>query len=532
MFETARPKPIELREYQKDAVRNARLLIKEGIRRILIIAPTGAGKTVVFAHIIAGAITLGSPCLVIAHRRELIDQTVRKVLAAGVPAEHVGVIMANDSRRNPRALVQVASVDTLRNRRPLPPAKLVVIDECHRALANSYVQIAEGYPDAVHLGFTATPWRLDGKGLGRFYSEPIVVATVQQLIEEGFLVRPRVFSHPERTDLTGVTIRGGDYNEEQLAVVVKNDRRRMGNIVEHWHRHAAGLRTLAFAVDVEDSIQMAEAFRASGVTAEHLDGTTAIMERKAILHRFTRGETLVVTNCAVLTEGYDEPLAKCCILARPTKSRTLYFQRVGRVLRVIDGQPEITSAIILDHEGSALEHGLPQDPQEYSLEDASKRKKSSGSISFRTCERCYAALPSGTLECPECGFVFPVETREIREVDGDLVEIRRAQEELVTELRHRIHRIAGQIDGSRAWTFGETNRRLFNRYRKSRQEMGAIELRAVLAYLESGQFATDNPVPVRAIEPPPSPARAPVAKRSPVRPGWLDAAEEVVDWKL
>lgn len=262
-----------------------------------------SGKTVLFARLVAGACAKISPSLILAHRGELLEQTWRKVEDAGVPREQLGMIWASDRRANARALCQIASVQTLVRRRP-PPAKLVVIDESHRALSESYLQLVAEYPDAVVVGFTATPWRLDGKGLGQLYEKLVVVATVPELIEQGFLCKPRVFSHPTKPDLSGVKLKGGDYDERALAKAV-DTKVLIGSIVEHWQLHAQGARTIAFAASVEHSKNIAQAFIDAGIPAEHVDGETPADDRAAILARLASGETRVISNCSLFTEGFD-----------------------------------------------------------------------------------------------------------------------------------------------------------------------------------------------------------------------------------
>jgi superfamily II DNA or RNA helicase len=315
--------------------------------------------------------------------------------------------------------VQVASIDTLRNR-PKPPAEVVIIDEAHRALAKSYRDLAAHYVDAVQLGLTATPYRADGKGLGSAYQELVVVASPRQLIGEGYLVAPHVFTVPQEAlpDLAGVPIKGGDYDESQLAAAV--DRTHLvGNIVEHWRKHAGGIRTVAFAVSVAHSKHIVARFQEAGVAAEHLDGTTPGSERDAILARLDSGATQVVSNCGVLCEGWDQPAVKCAILARPTKSTGLYLQQAGRILRPWQN----TQAIILDHAGCAHEHGLPDDDREFSLEGRPKRSRGGGGsavAAVRTCGSCYAVVSALTRVCPSCGNEL---VGNPEERDGALVEM-------------------------------------------------------------------------------------------------------------
>ncbi|MDY0004940.1 MAG: helicase-related protein, partial [Polyangia bacterium] len=358
--------------------------------------------------------------LFIAHRRELNNQASGRLVQMGLPEPAVGVIMAQDPRRRPTAAVQVASIDTLRNR-PKPRADIVIIDEAHRASSRSYRDLAAHYPGAIHIGLTATPYRADGRGLGDMYDELVQVSSPSELIREGYLVEPRVFTVPPDAlpDLSSVRVRRGDYHEAELAEAV--DRQALiGNIVEHWHRHAQGLRTVAFAVSVKHSMHIAEQFRQAGVPAEHLDGTTPLELRDAILRRIDAGETLVVSNCSCLQEGWDQPSVKCAILARPTKSTGLYLQQAGRILRPWGG----LQAVILDHAGCALEHGLPQDDRAFSLDSAKKPRKGTGAgPPLKTCEQCYAVVPAPTHICPECGFVFQPPREVPEEASGDLVEV-------------------------------------------------------------------------------------------------------------
>jgi superfamily II DNA or RNA helicase len=287
---------IHLRPYQTRAIEALRESVRGGARRIVLAAATGSGKTTIAGRLIERSTDRKRRSLFIAHRRELINQAYERLLAMGLPEGEVGVIMAKDPRTNPGATVQVASIDTLRNR-PKPFADVVIVDECHRALAKSYQDLADYYDRSIHLGLTATPYRADGRGLGDRYDALIPVSSPKELIDEGFLVAPRVFTVPERSlpDLKGIRTQAGDYKINQLAEAV--DRSGLvGDIVDHWHRHAKGRRTVAFAVNVSHSIHIAEQFRAAGVRAEHLDGTTPTEERDAILARVDSGETQVVSG--------------------------------------------------------------------------------------------------------------------------------------------------------------------------------------------------------------------------------------------
>jgi superfamily II DNA or RNA helicase len=408
---------VALRPYQIDAIERARGRIEAGCRRLLMVAPTGAGKTTIAGQMIASAAARGTRALFVAHRRELINQTYARLCAMGIAEAKVGVIMGSDPRRRPGAPIQVASIATLRAR-PKPVADLVFVDECHLALAASYRALQEHYPNAVHIGLTATPYRGDGRGLGAAYDELLVVASPRELIDAGYLVDPRVLPVPpdELPDLRAVKLKRGDYDERALAAAV--DRKRLvGNIVEHWLAHARGVRTVAFAASVNHSMHIAARFRDAGVPAEHLDGTTPTAERDAILARLERGETRVVSNACVLQEGWDQPAVKCAILARPTRSTGLYLQQAGRILRPWRDTP----ALILDHAGCALAHGLPQDDRDYSLAGEREVRRGGGEAVTKACA-CGAVLAAAKRICPQCGAEL-VQAEVHDEAPAELVEL-------------------------------------------------------------------------------------------------------------
>lgn len=471
---------MNLRPYQLEGIERVRETIRGGKRHIVLVLPTGGGKTVVTAELFRSAYEKGKSALFVAHRKELIDQTVAKLRDAGIPQSGIGVIMASDSRRNPVARVQVASVDTLRNRQP-PPADLVAFDECHRSLSKSFVDLAEHYSAAVLLGLTATPYRADGRGLGELYDAIVTLVRPRDLIAQGYLVEPRTMTVPkdQLPDLDGVKTSGGDYDETELQAAVDKGAL-VGSIVEHWQRLADNRRTVVFAVCVEHSRHIVERFRAAGIAAEHLDGETPREAREAILERLRAGATRVVSNCGVLTEGWDCPPVKCCILARPTKSAGLYLQMAGRILRPW----ESLKALILDHAGNAMVHGLPQDDREFSLA-APKRKGASNACPTRTCPECFQVLPAACGVC-DCGHAFETEPREaIREVEGQLVEVDPVVHER-EQVRLQVSRAVGRFCREHGFEFSDANKAIWARFRKRRADQSTEDLRAVLEFISNG----------------------------------------------
>jgi DNA repair protein RadD len=413
-----------LRPYQLDVVTQIEHAIETGERRILVVAPTGSGKTVVASAIINGFTERYCPVVVLAHRKEIIDQTAKKLRGSRI--RH-GIVKAGYSPR-PMERVQVASLQTLWVRAmrseamTLPPADLLVVDECHHATARTWRKLIEAYPDAVLIGLTATPCRGDGCGLGGIFTIMIEAPQVPDLIGLGFLVRSRVYAPVKQPNLRGVHVRHGDYVENELAARMDNPKL-VGDIVTHWHKFGERRKTVAFAVNVAHSQHLCNEFVCGGVRAEHLDGGTPDDEREAILGRLASGETELICNCMVLTEGWDMPEVGCAILGRPTKKMGLYRQMIGRVLRPAEGK---TDAIILDHSGAVFQHGLPEDRVAWTL-DRERKATSPAHIARLTqhegklieCTQC-GALRLGGKPCPHCGFLPKQPPRDVFVADGEL----------------------------------------------------------------------------------------------------------------
>ena len=389
-----------LRPYQIQAIDDVRSAIRSGKRRIMLQIPTGGGKTLTGASMIAGAVDKGSRSLFVAHRLELIDQTVTAFARLGILS--LGVIRSNDRRSDPSQPIQVASVQTLaRRRQVVRDVKLVFVDEAHRAAGASYERhVWAAYPDAVIVGLSATPCRTDGKPLGKYFDAMVSGPSYSSLIKQGHLVEPYVYSTPVLPDLSSVRTVAGDYNAEDLEAAV-NRSALIGSLLSEWRRRASDRRTVIFAVSVAHSKAIVQLFSEDGVRAEHLDGTTPEDLRRGILARLASGETQVVVNVGVLCEGWDLPSCKCLVLARPTKSLVLYMQMAGRILRPFEG----VKPIILDHGGNVDRHGMPHADREWSLEDQVQK---GGTAPAKTCPACFAMIGSAMMSCPHCGHEFPV----------------------------------------------------------------------------------------------------------------------------
>jgi DNA repair protein RadD len=415
---------MNLRPYQEAVIADFDRTVATGQKRVILVAPTGSGKTIIGAAIINKYVARRKGVLVLAHRREIISQTSKKLHAHGIPH---GIIQAGVQ---PRELedVQVASIQTLwkravhTGRMDLPPAELLVVDECHHAPAETYRKIIDAYPDATLLGLTATPCRGDGRGLGGIFDAIVECPQVADLIEQKYLVKTRVYA-PAAPDLKGVRVQAGDYVESQLAD--RMDQPKItGDVVTHWHKYGEGRKTVVFAVNVQHSIHLRDEFIKSGVRAEHIDGSTPKAERDASLARLASGEIQLITNCMVLTEGWDMPEVGCCILARPTRKMGLYRQMIGRVLRPAEGKPD---AIILDHSGAVWRHGFAEDPVKWPLDPDrhaespkhTARCESDSRSRLLECSQCGAIRIAGE-PCCACGFLPQRPPRPVAIGDGDL----------------------------------------------------------------------------------------------------------------
>lgn len=347
----------DLRDYQAAAVEQIERAIKA-----LYVLPTGGGKTVIATGIIERAVARGERVLMLTHRREILRQTSLKI-----SIDH-GLIQAglNIDLDNP---VQVASIQTLwarcmrSNKVPLPAADLIIIDEAHHIAARTWTKILDAYPNARLVGLTATPCRADGRGLGNYFDELIIGPQIPELIEQKHLVKT-VYYAPAEPNLKGVETRQGDYVINQLADRMNRDDL-VGDIISNWHKYGQRRRTIVFCVDVAHSVHVRNEFVQSEVRAEHVDGSTPKTERDAILARLQSGETEVVANCMVLTEGFDCPPVGCIVLARPTKQLGLFRQMAGRGLRPAPGKSNL---ILIDHSGAVYRHGLLEDPIEWTLD--------------------------------------------------------------------------------------------------------------------------------------------------------------------
>lgn len=426
----------------EDGIRSA---YAAGRQSVLGVAPTGFGKTVVFSDIAAKTEAKGKSVGIFAHRAELIDQIGRALGEFGVPHGY----LAPGFAPNPMAPVQVCSIQAMAKRvdRLLRnPFDLVILDEAHHAaegssahaIINAHTRWHELGPNRTKkriLGVTATPVRLSGEPLSIAFEQMVLGPSTADLISMGRLTKFRLFN-PSRPDMSGIAKRGGDFSKEAAAGIMDVPTI-TGDAVAHYKMLTPGRRAVAFCVSVAHAEHVAEQFRAAGFRAASLDGKMGRDHRRALIRDFTSGAVQVLTSCDIVSEGFDLPAIEVAILLRPTESLALYLQQVGRALRLFKGKE---FAWIFDHAGNSIDkkhggrgHGFPDDPREWFLGGAEEAKGKPAQKTTPTCicANCWAVFRPADA-CPWCGHTRDISGREVKFVEGTLVE---ADPNLVREAR-------------------------------------------------------------------------------------------------
>lgn len=416
-------KTITLHPYQQKLVDGCRSEIASGKKRIIAYLPTAGGKTMVSMGIIKMSRSKGKRVAFVCNRVQLIQQTSDKFREYGI--QH-GVIQGSNTRDHDADVV-VASIQTL-NKRGMVDYDLLILDECHACPGTkAYAEIMRG---KITIGLTATPYQ---RGMGRvvetvggpLFESIVAGVTMRELIDAGYLVDADVWA-PADPDLRGVKTVAGDYQEDQLGDAM-NKAQLVGDIVSHWLKLSYGKQTMVFAVNIAHSRHICDQFRANGINAVHVDYHMTDDEKQSIYSDFKYGRSMVLCNCALLSEGADFPACETLILARPTKSKVRYVQMFGRVLRT-SKETGKKRAIVLDHSGTVKRLGFPWDFSVTHLDDG-KPKKSGGDAQEKPealpkpCPQCHYMKPPKTPICPSCGFESK-RPNEIETADGELVQLR------------------------------------------------------------------------------------------------------------
>ncbi|MEN6535827.1 MAG: DEAD/DEAH box helicase [Bryobacteraceae bacterium] len=394
----------------------------------ILVLPTGGGKTYTAAETVH---YLNVPTLWLAHRAELINQAADTLESLDLACETICASVDREPRifgpYGPATYVASPQTLTRRSESTWPVVRLIVADECHHFSSAMFQQIRAHYPSVPIIGLTATPFRLDGRGLGDAgFGHIVVGAYADELCANGTLHAPRVFAG-HMPDMRKVGIRAGDYEVAGSAAAMSKPEI-IGDAVEMWKKHAAGRRTVGFTVNIAHSMEQTQAFRDAGIAAAHLDGKTPTDERRAILAALRAGEIKVVMNCMVLTEGWDLPSLECAVILRPTASLNLHLQMIGRIMRSC---PDKSGAIVLDHAGNHHVHGRVTRRLEYSL--GGKITGESEPLGLRRCRACQFLFDPSAEACPECGWMpenTDAKLQSIHYVPGEL-------EDFMEDFRYR-----------------------------------------------------------------------------------------------
>jgi superfamily II DNA or RNA helicase len=405
------PSTVVLRDYQTRLLTKA---IAPPAVRTCIYLPTGGGKTEIGIKLVESLLQQG-PVVWAVNRIELVNQTSDRFLAAGL--DH-GVIQARHERTASWKDFQIASIQTLARRKISPLCSAIVIDEAHGAIAPSYRTYLAANPNIPTWGLTATPF---SRGLGKVFDRLVTDVTVADLTRDGWLVPARFYA-PDRPDLSDVATVAGDYHEGQLEKAV-NKTVLVGNICDEWLKRANNGRTIVFATSIKHSEHIRDQFLFRGIACEHIDCYTGAEDRAAILGRLRSGATRVVTNCAVLAEGFDLPDLACMVLARPTQSLIRYLQMVGRVLRPAPGKE---AALVLDHSNTVESLGFPTDDLPLTLDMGLPRKTPvTKPAKLHVCPQCKAVSRRKPDPCVACGYKPATVPFDIKQREGDLRQIKR-----------------------------------------------------------------------------------------------------------
>lgn len=400
----------KLYDYQQNLVDQARNELAKGHKSVLLISPAGSGKSVVIAEIARLTTAKGGRVMFTVHRQELVSQIIQTFKANGVNLD----------------LCTIMTVGKIKNRMDhLPKPSLIITDETHHSKAKTYQQIYEFYADVPRLGFTASPWRMNGAGFEDVYETMVEGPTVEWLIANNKLAPYTYYSVKLVNDQKLKKSSTGDYTNKSIDDAI--GKTIFGDVVKTYQDKVNGQKTIIYAHDIEYSKMTAQAFRDAGIEAVHCDSKTPKGERNRIMRDFKAGKIKVLCNVDLISEGFDVPDCSCVIMLRPTQSLVLFIQQSMRCMRY---QPD-KQATIIDHVANYKRFGMPDTPREWSLTGWKKNKKKKSDSSgppIKTCNHCFAVVPAQCRQCPICGCVI--------EVDADgMQEDKQAKIEKISEFK-------------------------------------------------------------------------------------------------
>lgn len=357
------------------------------------------------ANIAKNATDKGNRVLFAVHRQELLEQIKATFTSIGVNT----------------SLCDFWMIQTVRRRlKRLPEYKLIIVDEAHTNY-KAYQLLFDRYPNAIKIGFTATPVRLSDGGLGKLFTDIVESVSTKWLIENGYLAPYKYYSLP-LADTTHLHIQAGEFKQDEVNALMENSAVYSG-AVEEYQKYASGKKAMIYCPSIKSSQETIRAFAKEGVPAAHIDGTTPKSEREKIIQKYRTGEIMVLSNVSILNEGFDDKDIDCVILLRPTMSLALYIQMAMRSMRPKEGK----TAIILDCVGDVFRHGLPDDDRVWSLEP---KKVQENTVKIRECPNCFSVYPPTLSKCPYCGAeaTHEIQRKDKKIIDVDLVEVKRQEE--------------------------------------------------------------------------------------------------------
>jgi superfamily II DNA or RNA helicase len=416
---------IKLYPHQEKSITELRAeLVKN--KCVLLQAATGFGKTAIGAFMIKGALEKYKRTFFVVHRKELIEQTSNTLEKLNI---HHSIIQSG-RMASPFDFVFVASIDTLKKRLDsIKPPDFLIFDECHHVGSKGWAKVHAWAKQsgAYIIGLTATPWRLDKKGLDMFFDEIVRGPSVEWLIKNKYLSDYKAYAL-SIPDMSGTSISKGDFDIGEVEAIMR-DNVLYGCAIDNWMRLAKGKKTIAFAPTIVTSKELVSKFIEAGIRAAHLDGENKPSIRKSTIMDFAYGKIDIISNVGLFGEGFDlsaiagrEVPIEAVIIYRPTQSLSLHLQMIGRAMR-----PKAEPAIILDHAGNCIRHGLPDMDFKWSLKGRKKKDGASeNSIMVRQCPDCFACFKPANI-CPYCGHKFEKQLKTKEMIDGELKEVKRQQ---------------------------------------------------------------------------------------------------------
>lgn len=406
----------KLFDYQNELIDKTRKEQTSGNKNVLIVSPAGSGKSVVISEIARLAAAKGGFVLFLVHRQELVNQIKRSFKNNEVDEDNYLVTTIGTAANH---------LDIMRK-----PA-LIITDETHHALANTYQKIYKYFQDVPRLGFTATPWRMNGKGFKSVYDTMVLGKSVQWLIDHDHLAPETIYapvSIIDPTKLSNGSTR--DYTDNEISQAIKKGQ--LGSVVDSYQKFGKNGQAILYAHNREYSEKFAAEFTAAGISAVHVDSKTPQKQRNQIMSDFKSGKIKVMCNVDLVSEGFDVPDCSVVILCRPTKSLVLYIQQSMRSMRYMPNK----KAVIIDHVGNFRRFGYPSDDRSWSIEDREKVAKKTDPDTIYSCEECFGVFREwDNGHCPYCGapkpdYMIAAEQAEAKQIEDEIARVEKAKKSL------------------------------------------------------------------------------------------------------